>query len=77
MKYNIGDIIKVNIKNKVYNAIITDIRTLFDQQLYSYVVQTIEGKVFYDYHKDLEIRELEAINMILETALKDYEIPDR
>jgi hypothetical protein len=77
MKYQIGDIIKVNIRNKVYNAIITDIRTLFDQQLYSYVVQTIEGKVFYDYHNDLETRELEAINMLLETALKDYEIPDR
>lgn len=77
MKYDIGDIIKVNIKNKVYNAIIINTNMVIGQPAYEYVVQGIENKTFWDVHGDLETRELEAINMLLETALKDYEIPDR
>lgn len=77
MKYNIGDIIKVNIKNKVYNAIIINANMAISQPAYEYIVQGIENKTYWDLEMHLETRELEAINMLLETALKDSEIPDR
>jgi len=74
MKYKIGDIIKVNIKNKVYNAIIIDTNMVIGEPAYQYVVQGIENKTYWDIQRQLEIRELEAINILLQTSLKDYEI---
>jgi hypothetical protein len=77
MKYNIGDIIRVKIKNEIKYVVITNHKPVIAQLAYEYVIQGIEGKSYWDIESDLEIRELEAINMLLETASKDYEIPDR
>lgn len=74
MKYDIGDIIKINIKNKVYNAIIINTNMVISQPAYEYIIQGIENKTFWDLQSHLETRELEAINMLLETASKDHEI---
>jgi hypothetical protein len=69
--YRLGQVIKIHIKNHIKYAVIIRREALFDKPLYEYIIQGSEGKTYFDYERDLDVRVLRATIEILEEQVKE------